>query len=452
MLELVGLTETEANRRVGNYSLGMRQRLGIATALIGDPAVLILDEPANGLDPAGIRWMRDLLRGYADQGGTVLLSSHLLHEIEVIADDIVMIGNGRIVCQGSKTELLQARDRHPRRRHVRPQAGPRHAGLPTTVSDDGALRTDADPTRVGRGRTRRCGSHRAAHRRRRTGGHVPAAHRRHPTRKESGMTTIDRRPRPRAARRRTTRCPSRASSAVELRKMFDTRSGFWLMASIVITGLLTTVATIAFAPDEELTYYTFAKAVGFPMTVILPMIAILSITSEWSQRSGLTTFTLVPHRNRVIAAKALSSVAVAVASMVFAFAVGAIGNLVGTAIAGTRHGVGRVARRGPQHRARQPALPADRHDAGHADPQLGGRRWWRTSSTRCCCPTCRLLATNQDWFRELQPWVDLNFAQGALFEGTLTSAQWANVASSRAIWIVLPGMLGLRLVMRSEVK
>ena len=108
MLELVSLTETEANRRVGNYSLGMRQRLGIATALIGDPAVLILDEPANGLDPAGIRWMRDLLRGYADQGGTVLLSSHLLHEIEIIADDIVMIGNGRIVCQGSKTELLQA--------------------------------------------------------------------------------------------------------------------------------------------------------------------------------------------------------------------------------------------------------------------------------------------------------------------------------------------------------
>ena len=86
----------------------MRQRLGIATALIGDPDVLILDEPANGLDPAGIRWMRDLLRGYADRGGTVLLSSHLLHEIEVIADDIVMIGHGRIVSQGTKTDLLHA--------------------------------------------------------------------------------------------------------------------------------------------------------------------------------------------------------------------------------------------------------------------------------------------------------------------------------------------------------
>jgi ABC-2 type transport system ATP-binding protein len=108
MLERVSLTPDEAGRRVRNYSLGMRQRLGIATALIGDPEVLILDEPANGLDPAGIRWMRDLLRDFADQGGTVLLSSHLLHEIEVIADDIVVIGNGRIVAQGTKQELLAA--------------------------------------------------------------------------------------------------------------------------------------------------------------------------------------------------------------------------------------------------------------------------------------------------------------------------------------------------------
>ena len=108
MLHRVSLTDSEAERRVRHYSLGMRQRLGIATALIGDPDVLILDEPANGLDPAGIRWMRDLLREYADKGGTVLLSSHLLHDIEVIADDLVVIGNGRIVAQGTKDELLAA--------------------------------------------------------------------------------------------------------------------------------------------------------------------------------------------------------------------------------------------------------------------------------------------------------------------------------------------------------
>ncbi len=108
MLDLVSLTPAEASRRVRDYSLGMRQRLGIATALIGEPEVLILDEPANGLDPAGIRWMRGLLRDYADRGGTVLLSSHLLHEIEVVADDLVVIGNGRIVAQGAKDDLLRS--------------------------------------------------------------------------------------------------------------------------------------------------------------------------------------------------------------------------------------------------------------------------------------------------------------------------------------------------------
>src|SRR5690606_6173771 len=108
MLELVKLTPAESKRRVGNYSLGMRQRLGIAHALLGDPQVLILDEPANGLDPAGIRWMRGLLRDFAERGGTVLLSSHLLHEIEMIADELVVIGRGKIVAQGSKDELVAA--------------------------------------------------------------------------------------------------------------------------------------------------------------------------------------------------------------------------------------------------------------------------------------------------------------------------------------------------------
>ncbi len=107
MLELVSLTPAESKRRVRNYSLGMRQRLGIAHALLGDPSVLILDEPANGLDPAGIRWMRGLLRGYAERGGTVLLSSHLLNEVEMIADEMILIGNGRIVAQGNKESLLK---------------------------------------------------------------------------------------------------------------------------------------------------------------------------------------------------------------------------------------------------------------------------------------------------------------------------------------------------------
>jgi ABC-2 type transport system ATP-binding protein len=150
MLDRVSLTENEAGRRVRNYSLGMRQRLGIATALIGDPQVLILDEPANGLDPAGIRWMRDLLRSYADQGGTVLLSSHLLHEIEVIADDLVLIGNGRIVAQGTKAALLHAAGTVVR--STSPAALGRAleaAGVPNAVSADGAVRTSADAAQVG---------------------------------------------------------------------------------------------------------------------------------------------------------------------------------------------------------------------------------------------------------------------------------------------------------------
>ena len=151
MLERVSLTEAEAGRRVRNYSLGMRQRLGIATALIGDPQVLILDEPANGLDPAGIRWMRDLLRDYADRGGTVLLSSHLLHEIEVIADDIVVIGNGRIVAQGTKAELLEAAGTVVRATQPADLYRALHdSGLTATRSGDGALHTDADPEMVGR--------------------------------------------------------------------------------------------------------------------------------------------------------------------------------------------------------------------------------------------------------------------------------------------------------------
>jgi len=150
MLELVSLTDEEAGRRVRNYSLGMRQRLGIGTALLGDPHVLILDEPANGLDPAGIRWMRDLLRGYADRGGTVLLSSHLLHEIEVIADDLVVIGNGRIVAQGTKAELLASAGTVARASDaVALASAVERAGHAVTVHADGSIHTEATTEQVG---------------------------------------------------------------------------------------------------------------------------------------------------------------------------------------------------------------------------------------------------------------------------------------------------------------
>jgi len=240
--------------------------------------------------------------------------------------------------------------------------------------------------------------------------------------------------------------------SVELRKMFDTRSGFWLLASIAITGLITMVATIAFAPDKDLTYYTFAKAIGFPMTVVLPIIAVLAITGEWSQRTGLTTFTLVPHRGRVIRAKVIASVAVGVGAMLFAFVTGAVGAVVGTRIAGT--------------------TPVwDVSVAEGFNIVLGSMLCLLTGTMlgmlirssagalvvyfvyALLLPTIAgVLATSQAWFRDLQPWVDLNYAQSALFEGTLTGEQWANLAVTATTWLVLPAILGLRLVMRSEVK
>jgi ABC-2 type transport system ATP-binding protein len=156
MLEVVGLDVAAARKRVGQYSLGMRQRLGIAHALLGDPEVLILDEPANGLDPEGMRWIRELLSDFAARGGTVLLSSHLLHEVQATADRIVVIARGRIVAQGTPSELaggaprtiVRAADGALGGRLLRRAlAG---ASMPVSESAEGALLTSAAPEDVGR--------------------------------------------------------------------------------------------------------------------------------------------------------------------------------------------------------------------------------------------------------------------------------------------------------------
>jgi ABC-2 type transport system ATP-binding protein len=150
LLDLVGLDRVAARKRVRQYSLGMRQRLGIAHALLGDPEVLILDEPANGLDPPGMRWMRELLRDFADRGGTVLLSSHLLNEVGLLADRLVIIDQGRIVAKGSHAELLggagtlvRADDEGALRTALDA------AGLPARVAPEGGFVVDAEPGRVG---------------------------------------------------------------------------------------------------------------------------------------------------------------------------------------------------------------------------------------------------------------------------------------------------------------
>ena len=143
VIEMVGL-ETVAHERVRGFSLGMGQRLGIAAALLGDPDVLLLDEPVNGLDPEGIRWVRELLRDLADEGRTVLVSSHLMSEMEDTADHLVVLGRGRLLADVPMDELLGA---HSAVR-VRSPQGPvlaaalRQAGGRVELELDGALRVE----------------------------------------------------------------------------------------------------------------------------------------------------------------------------------------------------------------------------------------------------------------------------------------------------------------------
>lgn len=250
----------------------------------------------------------------------------------------------------------------------------------------------------------------------------------------------------------TARIPLTRIVGVELRKMFDTRAGFWLMASIVITSVLATAAIIVFAPDDQLTFDNFAAAIGAPMTVILPMIGILAVTSEWSQRSGLTTFTLVPHRGRVIGAKFLAAVTVGVVSMFIALVLGVLGTLVGSAIAGVD--------------------PVWNVSAAHFTLIVLGSvlgmlfgfmlgLMIRNSAgaivtyfvyTLVLPPLLGLLAANQKWFADLQPWVDYTYAQSPLFDGAVSSQQWQHLAVTGGVWFLLPMAVGLLIVRRAEVK
>ena len=239
---------------------------------------------------------------------------------------------------------------------------------------------------------------------------------------------------------------------VELRKMFDTRSGFWLMASIVITAVLASVAVVLFAPDDAVTYDTFAAAIGVPMTIVLPLVATLAVTSEWSQRSGLTTFTLVPHRGKVIGGKAVATVVVALASMAVAFGVGAVGNLVGSSLNGT-DAVWDMSL------AQAWTIPL-----GNLLGMLLGFAFGvllRSSSAAIVSylvyamvlpPLTGLLASTQSWFADLQPWVDFSYAHNVLFDGLPTGQEWAQLATATGLWVVLPLAVGLFLVRRAEVK
>ncbi|NMO50605.1 ATP-binding cassette domain-containing protein [Actinoplanes sp. TBRC 11911] len=152
-LALVGLTPA-ANRKFKGYSLGMKQRMGIAAAMLGDPRVLILDEPANGLDPEGIRWMRDLLKALAAEGRTILVSSHLLAEMQLLADDVVIVAAGQLIRQGPVDEVLgsmgsaQVRVRTPQPQELAAALDPLNATV-SPQPDGSLLVSGADPAQIG---------------------------------------------------------------------------------------------------------------------------------------------------------------------------------------------------------------------------------------------------------------------------------------------------------------
>jgi ABC-2 type transport system permease protein len=264
-------------------------------------------------------------------------------------------------------------------------------------------------------------------------------------------TTTERAP-ARVARTAPAPIPFTRLLKVELVKMFDTRAGFWLMVSIAATAVIATGAVILFAPNDQITYDNFGAAIGVPMTLLLPVMAILSVTSEYTQRSGLTTFTLIPHRGRVIRAKAVVAMALGAVSIGVALAIGALGNLLGSTIAG----VDTVWDISSQQIIYLVFANVLNLLIGFMLGVLirnspGAIVGFVVYSF--VLPTLSLVLGNfQQWWEDLRPWLDFNWAQGELYDGSLTGTEWAQLGTSGLIWMVIPLAVGLVMVMRSEVK
>ncbi|HEY9352327.1 MAG TPA: ABC transporter permease [Nocardioides sp.] len=260
---------------------------------------------------------------------------------------------------------------------------------------------------------------------------------------------------PEAVRRRERPVPAPIPfgriAGIELRKMFDTRSGFWLMASLVVLSLAATAVTIIFVDADNLDYEGFASAWGMPMSVVLPMIAVLAVTSEWSARSALTTFTLVPARGRVIAAKALVTAVVGVVAIAVAAAVGALGYL----------GVAAVMDLDPVWNISFTEL-AQVTLASEIGMFMGFMlgTLFRSSPGAIVAyfvyalvlpGVSSALASTNTWWAEHATWFDLNWATMNLYS-EMTDKTWAQLGVASVIWLVVPMLVGLRLVLRSEVK
>lgn len=241
---------------------------------------------------------------------------------------------------------------------------------------------------------------------------------------------------------------------VELRKMVDTSAGFWvLVATAVVTALVMIIQiAVGVTQDMGLTYRSFAQGANIPMGVFLPVLGIMSVTSEWGQRTALTTFTLTPHRGRLIAAKFANTLILAVAAVVIGLGLGAAATLVSSLLSGTDAGwdlsIGDA------------AAFTLLHVLGLATGFAFGALLLNTAGAIVAYfvysfvlpGLFELGAQLIGWFGDIRPWIDFGAAQGPLMEGGITGEQWAQLAVSSLLWFFLPLALGLRRVLRAEVK
>ena len=265
-------------------------------------------------------------------------------------------------------------------------------------------------------------------------------------------TAATRAEQPARTQSRVKHMPMRRIVAVELRKSFDTRAGLWLLASVGLASLLTTGAVIAWGPDDDFTYSTFTTTIAFPMSVILPIIAALAVTAEWSQRSGLTTFTIVPHRGRIMLGKTIALVSVAVPATALVFIVGAGGNLVASWISGNDTVWDQDLVAVPYILLSLGLTLAMGLVCGTLIRNSAGAIVAFFVFSFVIPPLLGLLAMTQDWFHDLQPWVDLDYQLTALLRGSFDSEQWSQLAATTGIWLVLPAVVGMWTLVRSEVK
>jgi ABC-2 type transport system permease protein len=252
----------------------------------------------------------------------------------------------------------------------------------------------------------------------------------------------------------TTPVPFGRLIAVELRKMADTRAGRWLLISIAaLTALVLAIQlAVILSNDLQVDFRDFMIAMNTPMGVLLPVLGIMSVTSEWTQRTAMVTFTLEPSRSRLILAKFVSTMLIAVVAVVIGLALSVVANLLYGALSGDEvlWDIGVV----------DVVFYFLLHAIGMATGFAFGTLFLNTAAAivvyfvySFVLPGLfQLGAQLIDWFADIQPWIDFAAAQNPLIEGSISGEQWAQLAVSGFIWLVLPLAVGLWRVLRAEVK